>query len=83
MQTQILTTRPFTILFSEIFDLVIHCLLFLNCRVQGGVFRNDAASVLSSEIDTTSFFDTEDNESMASSRLRQQHKLNFVQILCL
>jgi hypothetical protein len=38
--------------------------------VQGGVFRNDAASVLSSEIDTTSFFDTEDNESMASSRLR-------------
>ena len=38
------------------------------CRAQGGVFRNDAASVMSSEIDTTSFFDTEDNESMASSR---------------
>jgi hypothetical protein len=54
----------------EIFELETHCLLFLNCRVQGGVFRNDAASVLSSEIDTTSFFDTEDNESMASSRLR-------------
>merc|ERR1719422_2194408 len=28
----------------------------------------DASSVLSSEIETTSFFDTEDNESMASSR---------------
>jgi hypothetical protein len=50
-----------------------HCdivLIFvvLCCRAQGGVFRNDAASVMSSEIDTTSFFDTEDNESMASSR---------------
>merc|ERR1719481_2246343 len=33
----------------------------------GGRF-GDASSVLSSEIDTTSFFDTEDNESMASSR---------------
>ena len=38
------------------------------CRAQGGVFRNDAASVISIEIDTNSFFDTEDNESMASSR---------------
>jgi len=37
-------------------------------RTSGGVFRNDAASsVLSSEIDS-SYFDTEDNESMASSR---------------
>merc|ERR1719150_1530124 len=33
----------------------------------GGRF-GDASSVLSSEIETTSFFDTEDNESMASSR---------------
>ncbi|XP_023342187.1 segment polarity protein dishevelled homolog DVL-3 [Eurytemora carolleeae] len=36
-------------------------------RAEGGVFRNDASSILSSEIDS-SYFDTEDNESMASSR---------------
>lgn len=35
-------------------------------RVGGG--GHYASSVLSSEIETTSFFDTEDNESMASSR---------------
>ena len=34
----------------------------------GGRRFEDASSVLSSEIETTSFFDTEDNESMASSR---------------
>ena len=34
----------------------------------GGNRFGDASSVLSSEIETTSFFDTEDNESMASSR---------------
>jgi len=34
----------------------------------GGRRFDDASSVLSSEIETTSFFDTEDNESMASSR---------------
>merc|ERR1719341_800451 len=34
-------------------------------RTGGGHY---ASSVLSSEIETTSFFDTEDNESMASSR---------------
>merc|ERR1719317_818685 len=33
----------------------------------GGNRFGDASSVLSSEIETTSFFDTEDNESMASS----------------
>merc|ERR1719427_1489997 len=38
-------------------------------RGPGGSNRfGDASSVLSSEIETTSFFDTEDNESMASSR---------------
>eukprot|EP00090_Calanus_glacialis_P046952 TRINITY_DN9479_c0_g1_i4.p1 TRINITY_DN9479_c0_g1~~TRINITY_DN9479_c0_g1_i4.p1 ORF type:complete len:696 (-),score=222.61 TRINITY_DN9479_c0_g1_i4:632-2719(-) len=38
-------------------------------RGPGGANRyGDASSVLSSEIETTSFFDTEDNESMASSR---------------
>merc|ERR1719431_1244728 len=38
-------------------------------RAPGGGNRfGDASSVLSSEIETTSFFDTEDNESMASSR---------------
>ena len=45
--------------------------MFVTCkfiyRQQGGVFRNKASSVLSSEIDS-SYFDTEDNESMASSR---------------
>merc|ERR1719206_1453160 len=34
----------------------------------GGNRFGDASSVLSSEIETNSFFDTEDNESMASSR---------------
>ena len=39
-------------------------------RGPGGTNRfGDASSVLSSEIETTSFFDTEDNKSMASSRL--------------
>ena len=38
-------------------------------RMIGGLMRNDAcSSVLSSEIDS-SYFETEDNESMASSRL--------------
>lgn len=34
----------------------------------GRAFCNETSSVLSSEIDNTSFFETDDNESMASSR---------------
>ena len=37
-------------------------------QLRAGGRYGDASSVLSSEIETTSFFDTEDNESMASSR---------------
>merc|ERR1719422_2222603 len=37
-------------------------------QLRAGNRFGDASSVLSSEIETTSFFDTEDNESMASSR---------------
>ena len=37
-------------------------------QLRAGEWYGDASSVLSSEIETSSFFDTEDNESMASSR---------------
>merc|ERR1719450_622591 len=37
-------------------------------QLRAGGRYGDTSSVLSSEIETTSFFDTEDNESMASSR---------------
>ena len=49
------------------YSLTVNCPNALVSRSGGGVFRNDTSSVLSSEIDS-SYFDTEDNESMASSR---------------